>query len=545
MKRSLSRLRILLFLLFLVPFDQILAQDEAAPKEEMHEKQTTRKLKTLLYHLENAYVDSVDTPELTETAIKAMLKELDPHTKYIPPERVKQMREPLEGNFEGIGIRFNILNDTILVVRPIQGGPSAKLGIRAGDKIVKIDGEKVAGIGISNSGVKKRLKGEKGTTVEVAIYRQGEPELIHYEIVRDKIPINSVQASYMAKEKIGYIKVKRFSGRTMKEFKTDLKKLKKKGMESLVLDLQGNPGGYLRTGLNMADQFLKKDRLLVYTEGRAFPRSEKRATKEGLFQEGKLVVMIDESSASASEIVAGAVQDWDRGVIIGRRSFGKGFVERPITLPDSSVVRLTISRYHTPSGRCIQKPYEKGNMEAYAKEKYRRLKTGELFHKDSIDLPDSLKYKTRIKKRTVYGGGGIIPDVFVPLDTTGNSDYLEDLRRKRVISDLALTYADEHRKELKERYEDPSDFAKNYKVPGGLKKRIKEKGKKNGVPFDQEGYERSKKFILGQMKGLLAQNLWGAEAYYWVHNPLRPTYRRALEILQDGTFKKIDLAESR
>ncbi len=506
---------------------------------------TTEKFHTLLYHLENAYVDSINSAELTETAIKAMLKELDPHSVYIPEEEVKKMRQPLEGNFDGIGIRFDILNDTILVVNPIPGGPSEKLGIQAGDKIVKIEGENVAGIGITNTGVRDRLLGEKGTTVEVGIYRKGEPELIHYEIVRDEIPIRSVEASYMAEPDVGYIKVSRFSNRTMKEFNKAMKELKKKGMKDLVLDLQGNGGGYLKTAIKMADQFLEKDRLVVYTEGRAFPRQERRATSKGTFEDGKLVVMVDESSASASEIVAGAVQDWDRGVIVGRRSFGKGLVQRPIDLPDSSVVRLTISRYHTPSGRCIQKPYEKGDRKSYAKEKYERWQSGEVFHMDSIDIADSLRYKTRIKERTVYGGGGIIPDVFVPYDTTGNSDYFQQLNRKGVLNELALNYADKKRKAFKDKYEGAKGFAANYEVEKELTDRMIEMGKKKDLEFDKKGYERSERYIKTQLKSMIAQNIWGREAYFRIYNPLRPSYERAIEVLKDGTFEKMDLADTR
>jgi carboxyl-terminal processing protease len=532
-----------LFLLFFF-LSSFLAEGQNG-EEEQHEKRTDRKFGTLIHHLDNAYVDSVDTEELTEVAIRSMLEELDPHTTYIPPERVKEMRQPLEGNFEGIGIKFNILNDTILVVRPIPGGPSEKLGIRSGDKIVKIDGEKVAGIGITNSGVRDRLLGEKDSKVEVSIYREGEPELIHYEIVRDKIPINSVRASYMVQPGLGYIKIERFSGRTMEEFKKAMSDLKEKGMEKLILDLQGNSGGYLRTGLKVADQFLQEDRLIVYTEGRAFPRRERRATDDSLFQEGDLVVMMDESSASASEIVAGAVQDWDRGIVVGRRSFGKGMVQRPIDLPDGSVVRLTISRYHTPSGRCIQKPYEKGNPEAYAKEKYQRMESGELFHEDSMELADSLRYETRIKERPVYGGGGIVPDVFVPIDTSGNSDYLQALRRNRVISDLALDHADEEREKIRSEYEDAATFAEEYQVSEELKEKMVQKAEEKGVEYDEEGFERSKEYVLGQLKGMIAQNIWGTEAYFRVHNPLRPSYMKAIEVLSDGSFDEFDLAESR
>lgn len=506
---------------------------------------TTEKFHTLLYHLENAYVDSVRTSELTETAIKAMLKELDPHSVYIPKEEVEKMRQPLEGNFDGIGIRFDILKDTILVVNPIPGGPSEKLGIQAGDKIVKIEGETVAGIGINNSGVRNRLLGEKGSTVEVAIYRKSEPELIHYEIVRDKIPIRSVEASYMAEPDVGYIKVSRFSNRTMEEFEKAMKELKKKGMKDLVLDLQGNGGGYLKTAIKMADHFLEKDRLVVYTEGRAFPRQERRASNDGMFEDGKLVVMVDQSSASASEIVAGAVQDWDRGAIVGRRSFGKGMVQRPIDLPDGSVVRLTISRYHTPSGRCIQKPYEKGDRKDYAKKMYKRWETGELYHLDSIDIADSLRYETRIKERTVYGGGGIIPDIFVPLDTSGNSEYWSQLNRKGILNKLALNFADEKRKTFKKEYDGAKGFSRNFKISTELKERMVELGKDEDLEYDRTEYERSERYIKAQLKSMIAQNIWGREAYFRVYNPLKPSYQRAMEVLKDGTFEKMDLAGTR
>lgn len=543
---SRTSLRPSLFFL-LLPFllTTVASYAQSEKNDENKDEATTEKFHTLLYHLENAYVDSVDSEALTESAIRAMLEDLDPHSVYIPAEEVEKRRRSLTGNFEGIGIRYNILEDTILVISPIPGGPSEKLGIQAGDKIVEIEGENVAGIGISKTGVQDRLLGEKGTSVEVGVYRKGEPELIHYEIVRDEIPIHSVQASYMAEPGVGYIKVSGFSRNTIDEFKKAMKELKKEGMEDLVLDLQGNGGGYLKTAIKLADQFLEKDRLVVYTEGRAFPRQEKRATKKGMFEDGKLVVMVDESSASASEIVAGAVQDWDRGVVVGRRSFGKGMVQRPIDLPDGSVVRLTVSRYHTPSGRCIQKPYEKGNPEAYAKEAYQRWESGEVFHMDSIDIADSLHFKTRLKERTVYGGGGIIPDVFVPIDTSGHSDYFQQLRRKGILNQEALDHADENRESLRSEYETIADYEERYRISEDLIQEIRKKGEDKGIEFDPEGFERSETYIKTRLKGMIARNIWGMEAYYQIHNPLRPSYRRAIEVLKDGTFEKMDLAETR
>lgn len=538
-----SFMRPFIALILLLPV--LYSSAQTGTKDDEHRERTHRKFKSFIEHLDNAYVDSVDTEALTETAIRSMLKELDPHSTYIPAERVKKMRENLEGNFEGIGIQFNIMDDTILVVRPIPGGPSEKLGIRSGDKIVRIDGEKVAGIGITSSGVTDRLKGKKDTKVEVAIYREGEPELLHYEIVRDEIRINSIRASYMVDPKTGYIKIERFSNRTMQEFRSAVNELKEKGMENLVLDLQNNGGGYLRSGRKIADQFLEDDQLIVYTQGRAFPKRKYMSSDDSLFQDGKLVVMMNESSASASEIVAGAIQDWDRGIIVGRRSFGKGMVQRPIDLPDGSVVRMTISRYYTPSGRCIQKPYEEGNREDYAKEKYQRMETGELFHEDSIQVVDSLAYQTRVKERPVYGGGGIIPDVFVPIDTSGNSDYLRDLNRKRVISELALDHVNENRADFKEAYEDPQEFAEEYELPQSLIQKMKDQASEKGIEYEKEEYERSKEFIHGQLKGMIAQNLWGSSAYYQVHNPLRPSFQKAIEVLSNGTYEKMDLAETR
>lgn len=361
------------------------------------------KLEALLYHIDRMYVDSVDQDKLVEDAIVAMLEELDPHSIYIPKEELEEVNEPLKGNFEGVGIQFNIVKDTIYVVDAIAGGPSERLGIRAGDRITGIDGDNVAGVGFKNADVMKRLRGRKGTKVNVTVLRRGEAAPLEFTITRDKIPIYSVEAAYMATPTIGYIKVSRFSATTTKELREKLDALGAKGMQDLVLDLQGNGGGYLRSAIEMADEFLADRKLIVYTEGRNSPRENTFATGEGRFEKGRLVVLVDEGSASASEIVSGAVQDWDRGLVVGRRSFGKGLVQRPVMLPDGSAVRLTVSRYHTPSGRCIQKPYEEG-VEAYRKERAERLAKGELMHADSIEVADTVRYFT-MNKRVVYGGG--------------------------------------------------------------------------------------------------------------------------------------------
>ena len=364
-----------------------------ASAQQQADPNTIGKLEQLLYHIDRMYVDDVNKQQLVDAAIVRMLEELDPHSIYIPKEDLEEVNEPLKGNFEGVGIQFNIIRDTIYVVDAIPGGPSERLGIRSGDRILAIEDEKVAGVNFKNNDVMKRLRGKKGTKVKVSIGRKGEPAPMEFVITRDKIPIYSVDAGYMASPTVGYIKVSRFSATTMKEFREKMDELKAMGMQDLILDLQGNGGGYLRTAIEMADEFLGDKKLVVYTEGRTSPREDTYSTKEGRFEKGRLVVLVDEGSASASEIVSGAMQDWDRGVIVGRRSFGKGLVQRPVMLPDGSAVRLTVSRYYTPSGRCIQKSYEEG-VDAYRQEKSTRFQTGELTNMDSIHPADTVKYYT-------------------------------------------------------------------------------------------------------------------------------------------------------
>ena len=506
-------------------------------------KTTTEKFNTLLYYIERMYVDSVESEQLVETAIRNMLEELDPHSVYISKEELQEANEPLNGSFEGIGIQFNILKDTIFVVSPIAGGPSEKLGIQAGDKIVEVDGEIVAGIGITNNDVRKYLKGPKGTKVTVGIQRQGAQDLLDFAITRDKIPIYSVDAKYMIDDGIGYIKVNRFAKTTMKELRDAITYLEDEGMKQLVLDLQGNGGGLLSTAIDMADEFLSDDKLIVYTEGRSFPREDTHGSRKGLFEKGNLVVLVDEGSASASEIVSGAIQDWDRGLIVGRRSFGKGLVQRPVPLPDGSAVRLTVQKYYTPAGRCIQKPYEEG-VEAYRMEKYDRYFTGELLSADSIQFPDSLKYSTLVKERTVYGGGGIMPDVFVSVDTTYNSKFFSDLLRNGVTNEFTLTYVDENRDELSKKYPTMDDFVKNYSISETMMNDILKFAEDKEIEFNQEEYDRSKFAIETRLKALVGRNLFDYSCFYKVINVLNPIYNEALGILQDGSFKKMNLAFS-
>ena len=503
---------------------------------------TGKKLATAMQIIKYAYVDSINEPELVENAIIETLKELDPHSAYISKEDLDKANEPLIGSFEGIGVSFQIFKDTILVIAPIPGGPSDKLGILAGDKIVKIDGEDATGSEINNEYVFKKLRGKKGTKVNVGIYRKGKKDLIDYTITRDKIPINSIDAVFMASPDIGYIKLNRFSKTTMEEFQESLKELDDKGMEKLILDLRGNSGGYLNTAVELSDEFLPNNKLVVYTKGLHSPVREYNATLEGNFENGKLVILINEGSASASEIVSGAVQDWDRGIIIGRRSFGKGLVQRPFQLPDGSVIRLTTARYYTPTGRSIQRPYENG-VEDYYKDLYNRLKNGEMIHPDSIHFPDSLKYFTS-KNRLVYGGGGIMPDVFIPWDSTRVSDYYSDLIRNGVLNKFIIQYIDDNRKKLLKKYPDFKTYENSFKVDDKFVNNFIEFAEKENVEKDEEGFKISEVLIKQQIKALIARNLWDLSSYYEIVTKIDDGYLKAVEILEDGVlFKELNVGD--
>ena len=497
-----------------------------------------RKFESMLRIIDRSYVDTVDSHKLVEDAIIAVLKDLDPHSVYISKEDVKRMNEPLVGNFDGIGIQFNILHDTITVVSPIAGGPSEKLGIKSGDRFITIEGNVVAGVGIKNKDVMSKLRGKKGTKVTVGILRRGVEEILEFTITRDKIPIFSVDAVYMARPGIGYIKVNRFARKTMNELVEGIEKLKKDGMKSLILDLRGNSGGYLNTAIHMADEFLPSRKLIVYTEGRSFAKDEKLATVNGNFEKGKLVVLIDEGSASASEIVSGAIQDWDRGIIIGRRSFGKGLVQKPYTLPDQSMVRLTISRYYTPSGRSIQKPYDKG-IEEYHKDILNRFRHGEFTNPDSINLPDSLKFKTA-NNRTVYGGGGIMPDIFIPMDTTFNSKFYTDLRRKGALREFTLDYVDENRNSLLKKYKKTSKFIEGFVIDEKLLGTFFAFAREKGVKDNEEQKMKSMHLIKTTLKGLIGLGLWNSDALHQIVNELNPAYQKAIEVINNDTFEKMN-----
>ena len=490
-----------------------------------------RKLSLADFAITNLYVDEVDEAKLVEDGIRGMLEKLDPHSTYTTAEETKEMNEPLQGNFSGIGIQFNMNRDTLYVIQTIVGGPSEKVGILAGDRIVSVNDTVIAGV-MKNTDIMKRLRGEAGTVVRVSVLRKGVKEPIEFRIVRDKIPIYSIDASYMADKETGYIRVSRFAATTDKEFSDALKALKKKGMKNLIVDLQGNGGGYLVSAIGMADEFLDDGQSIVYTEGRRSPRDDAFATKQGLFQKGKLVLLVDESSASASEILSGAVQDWDRGVIVGRRTFGKGLVQRPIPFPDGSMIRLTVARYYTPAGRSIQKPYDKGH-EAYERELLDRFNHGELIYTDSIHFPDSLQYQTLKSKRIVYGGGGIMPDVFVPLDTTIYTDFHRDLLAKGVLNQYPINYLDKHRKELTSRYKNVEQFVEGFTVTDEMLADLLKMGEAEKVKYDEEQYQKSRNLIALQVKALVARDMFDTAAYFRIMNPENPSFVKAMAIIHD------------
>ncbi|WP_439883569.1 S41 family peptidase [Pontibacter sp. MBLB2868] len=492
------------------------------------------KFRDILSYIDREYVDTVDIEELSDYAISKMLEKLDPHTAYIPADEMEMARSYLEGDFEGIGIEFNIFKDTIYVVTPLSGGPSEAAGLQAGDKIIKVDGETVAGTGITNEGVFKRLRGPKGSTVKLGILRKGNKKLLDFKIQRSKIPTYSVDVSYMVDNKTGYIKVSRFSATTFEEFKEALTELHKKGMQQLVLDLRGNPGGYMDHAIRMADEFISGNKMIVYTDGKGDKYDSKTfAQTKGEFESGPLVVLLDEGSASASEIVAGALQDNDRALIVGRRSFGKGLVQMPIPLNDGSELRLTISRYYTPSGRSIQKPYN-GDAEEYQKDMLHRFESGEYFHPDSSLFVDSLKYKT-LKGRPVYGGGGIMPDVFVPRDTMEFSSYLTQLYNNNIIREYTLNYYRDNRKTLEKM---PFDkFRKNFEVSDKMLQDVVQMATKAGVEYKEAEFKRSKNLLRNNLKAFIARSIYGNKGFFPVLHESDEEFQEALK--QFGSAQRL------
>ncbi|MDR1527406.1 MAG: S41 family peptidase [Dysgonamonadaceae bacterium] len=513
-----------------------------------------RKLSLTLAALENYYIDSINKNKMADEAITFMLQKLDPHSGYLSPEEVKEMNEPLQGNFDGIGIQFNMLTDTLYVVQVISGGPSEKVGLMAGDRILRVNDTLIAGVGMKNTDIVSRLRGPKGTLVKVLVKRKNE--LIPFTIERGKIPIYSLDASYMLDNETGYIALNRFAETTYAEFKKALHELRDKGMKNLVLDLQNNGGGYLNSAIEITNEFLKRGNLIVYTEGLHQKREDAYASMKGSFEDGKMIVLINEASASASEIVTGALQDWDRAVIVGRRSFGKGLVQRPLPLPDGSMLKLTTARYYTPAGRSIQKPYEKGNSDAYNMEVIDRYNHGEMISADSIHFPDSLKHKTLVNKRTVYGGGGIMPDYFVPIDTSYYTNIHRSLVNSGTVNKFVMSYIDKQRAELKKKYPDFDTFNANFKVSGEMMKDLlhlyesgdtQSEAKANSddeffLPADVlvidrknlQDFRKSAPLIQLQIKALIARDFWDMNEYYQIINRENNALQHAVKIINDA-----------
>lgn len=504
--------------------------------------ETVQKFDEVLTYISKLYVDDVDSKKLTDAAIIGMLEKLDPHSTYISKDEVEDANERINGSFVGIGIRFQILKDTLMVVATIPGGPSEKLGIRAGDKIVKIEGLSVAGVGLKNTQVREKLMGELGTKVRIEVQRKAVRKNMDYIITRDKIPVNSVDCYYMVTPETGYIKLNSFSRTTTEEVQAGIKSLKAQGMKNLILDLQDNGGGLLYEAKNISDEFLSSNKLIVYSQGRAQPRSDLNAGTKGLWEDGKLVILTDEGTASASEIVSGAIQDWDRGLIVGRRSYGKGLVQRPIDLSDGSQMRLTIARYFTPSGRFIQKPYD--DLEAYKNDYMDRYLHGEFTNQDSIKkFPDSLKFETKIKHRTVYGGGGIMPDIFVPLDTAEITEYYKGLIRGGHFNTYTLTYVDANRDEILARYANFAQFNEKFLID---KKFMDEffayvKKEQPDLNFVEKDYNISENLIKLRLKAMLAQDIWGANEFYQVYNVKNEILQAAIKAVESKKYDEMGL----
>lgn len=488
----------------------------------------------------NLYVDNVDEEKIVENAVRGILENLDPHSSYSTKEETTSSQETMQGSFSGIGIQFNMQKDTLYVVQTIAGGPSEKVGILPGDRFIAVDDSIIAGRKLKNTDIMKRLRGPKGTKVNIKVKRGSNTDLLEFRITRDDIPLNSIDAVYMADGKTGYIRLSRFAATSYKEFKDAITKLKKQGMQQLILDLTDNGGGYMQIAAQIANEMLNRGNLIVYTQGRKSPRQNLNADGSGTFRTQKVVVMINQFSASASEILSGAVQDWDRGVVVGRRSFGKGLVQREFLLPDSSSFRLTIARYYTPSGRNIQKPYVKGDREDYDKDIIDRYNHGELQSADSIHFADSLKHTTLRLHRTVYGGGGIMPDVFVPLDTTQYTDYHRRLVAKGIIPQFALRYVDKNRADLKAQYPDAQKFIKEFTVTDEMLNNLVDAGKAEKVDFDKSQFAKSKEMLRTFVKAAIANDLFSTGAYFQIVNEQNDIYKEALSIINDDArYRKI------
>jgi len=502
-------------------------------------RQSSRKIEEVLTYINHLYVDDVNNNKLTEAAITATLEKLDPHSSYISKEDVDDANQTINGNFVGVGIRFQLLKDTLIVVGTVPGGPSEKIGIRAGDKIIKVEGISIANVKLKNSQVREKLMGELGSKVKVEILRKGELNSLLFTITRDKIPLNSVDCHYMLTPTTGYIKLNSFSHTSTDEIKASLKSLNEQGMKNLILDLQDNGGGVMQAAKNISDEFLSNNKLVVFSEGKHQPRQDMVCDTKGQFEKGKLVVLVNENSASASEIVSGAIQDWDRGLIIGRRTYGKGLVQRPITLSDGSEMRLTIARYFTPSGRNIQKPYET-NSEEYHKDFIKRLAHGELTTQDSIKFPDSLKFQTKVTKRTVYGGGGIMPDIFVPLDTNEFKPFFRKVLNAGVFNSFSLTYVYNNRTNLKLKYTNFNSFNKDFLCDENLMNEFLNfiKKEQQDMKFEDKEFKENEEIFKLFIKSLIAQNVWGTTEFYKIYNKRNAILNVAIDTIENT--KKFD-----
>lgn len=518
----------LLLTLFLFALLPTHAQFQMGAKKPMEK---LRNAEQAIYHL---YVDTVNEPKMIEAAIRGMLKELDPHSTYSTPKEVKAMTESLTGNFEGVGIQFNMLDDTLMVIQTVINGPSEKAGIIAGDRVVSVNDTAIAGVKMTREDIMKRLRGKKGTKVRLGIIRQGIKERLEFVVTRDKIPLKTIDAVYMIRPHVGYIRISSFGATTYKEFMEGISKLQEKGMNTLIIDLQENGGGYLQSAVEITNEFLQRDDMIVYTEGRRVSKQEYHARGGGKLLTEKVILLINEYSASAAEILTGALQDQDRGTVVGRRSFGKGLVQRPIEFDDGSMIRLTIAHYYTPTGRCIQKPYKKGDLKDYEMDIEKRYKHGELTNPDSIHFADSLKFYTLREHRTVYGGGGIMPDYFVPLDTTKYTRFHRQLTAKNIVLNSSLKFIDKNRKELKKRYPVFDDFIVKYEVPQSQIDGIIDEAKKQKItPKDEEELQRTIPYLKNQLKALVARDLWDMNEYFQIINETNDIVQKALDLLDN------------
>nr|WP_315553449.1 S41 family peptidase [Segatella oris] len=514
-------------------FILLLPQSSMAQRINLGSDSPMRKLQIAEMAITNLYVDSVDEKKLVEDGIRGMIEKLDPHSSYSTAKETKQMNEPLQGSFEGIGVQFNMVQDTLLVIQPIVNGPSERVGILAGDRIVSVNDTAIAGVKMSKEDIMKWLRGVKGSKVKLGIVRRGIAGTLKFTVIRDKIPVKTLDAAYMIRPQVGYIRIGNFGLTTYNEFMDAVEGLKVLGMKDLILDLQENGGGYLMAAVQIANEFLHHDDLIVYTQGRRVPRQDYRADGKGKLVDGKVLVLINEYSASAAEIVTGAIQDQDRGEVVGRRSFGKGLVQRPIDFADGSMIRLTIAHYYTPSGRCIQKPYKKGEALDYAMDIEKRFKHGELYSADSIHFADSLKYKTLRKQRIVYGGGGIMPDYFVPLDTTLYTQFHRQLAARSYIINANLKYIDNNRKQLKKQFATFGDFNVRYEVPQSFVDDVLQMAAKDKIkPKDDKELQATLPQLRRQLKALVARDLWDMSEYFQVINETNPIVEKAVELMK-------------